>query len=184
MNTPFARIRRGAVFFAIVLVVAIVGFRFLSEPERTWLDSIYLVVITISSVGFGERSVLSPEMQLFTMGVIIFGMLAAAYTIGGFLQMMTEGEISRALGHRRATRDIERLKDHVIICGFGRIGEIVAKEVKRQGRPFVIIDGHPERVAEVMGDATLVLTGDATEEDVLLASCTCYRHSLLLRTSR
>jgi voltage-gated potassium channel len=82
--------------------------------------------------------------------------------------MLTEGELERALGHRRMIRDIERLSAHVIICGFGRMGEILAEDLKRMGRSFVVVDNDAERIVEAESQKYLCLSGDAEEEDTLL----------------
>jgi voltage-gated potassium channel len=168
MKSPLTRIRQGAICLGVILVVATCGYRLFVFDS--WIESLFMVVITVSSVGFSESSNLAPGIQLFTIAVIVFGISATAYTIGGFLQMMTEGEIDRVLGHRRMTRGIERLDAHVIICGFGRIGQNLAKELTRQHRPFVIVEHDLERVAEAREFEYLVISGDATEEDVLLAA--------------
>ena len=167
MKTSLERIRLGAIVFAAILVVAVIGYRI---AGRDWVDAFFMVVITISSVGYAEESSLSPKIQLFTVAVILFGMSAAAYTIGGFIQMMIEGEIDTALGRRRITRGIQQLKEHIIICGFGRIGQILAQDLIRQARAFVIIDSNPERIVEAQQHEYLVLLGDATEEDILLTA--------------
>ena len=130
----------------------------------------YWFIITVSSVGYTEESNISASVQVFSIGVIIIGMSAAAYTIGGFLQMMTEGEIDRALGIRRLTRDIRRLSDHVIVCGYGRIGQILAADLAQQNMPFLIIDTSTDLTIDAQSLGYLVLHGDATEEDVLLAA--------------
>ena len=167
MTEPLHRIRLGGVVLATVLVVAVAGYRFIGQ--RDWLDSLYMVVITISSVGFGEKSDLSASEKMFTVAVIVVGMSAAGYTLGGLLQLMTEGEITRTLGLRRMTNEIERLKDHVIICGFGRMGQILAEELQRQRQPLVIVDHTPEAVTEAQSQGYLAYNGDATEEETLQA---------------
>jgi voltage-gated potassium channel len=164
MRTPLQRIRLGAIVLVVTFVAAVVGYRLCGYA---WLDAVWMVAITVSSVGFGERSVLDAPAKLLTLGVIVFGMSAAFYTIGGLLQMLTEGELERALGHRRMTRDIRRLKDHIIICGFGRMGEILAAELERVQRPFVVIDNDPERILEAADRQYLCLSGDASEETTL-----------------
>jgi len=99
---------------------------------------------------------------------MIFGIGTVFYIVGGLLQMMFEGEINKALGVQRATREIEQLKDHVVICGFGRMGEVLAGELRRQSEPFVVVEKDPERVVEASSLKYLVLSGDATEEDALV----------------
>jgi voltage-gated potassium channel len=168
MRSPLERIRRGALFLGTVLVVALCGYRFFFD--RSWVESLYMVVITVSSVGYTEQSKVEPEEQLFTVAVIVFGISAAAYAIGGLLQMMTEGEIERALGHRRVTREIEKLNNHVILCGYGRIGRNLANELHRRNEPFVIVDNSAERVSAAAESGYLVLNGNATVDEHLLAA--------------
>jgi voltage-gated potassium channel len=166
MKSPLARIRHGATLLAVMFVVAVIGYHHLTG--ETWLESVYWFVITVSSVGYTEDSHEPGKVQAFSIVVIVLGMSAAIYTIGGFLQMMTEGEIDRALGVHRMNRDIRNLKDHVVICGFGRIGESLVDELTVQKRKLLVIDTHPERITEAENLNYLVLGGDATQEDVLL----------------
>lgn len=168
MTTSLERIRRGASYLGIISVVAICGYYYLSG--HTWLESIYWFVITVSSVGYTEDSTIPPELQAFSIAVIIVGMMAAGYTIGGLIQMMTEGEIDRALGIRRITRGIEKLEGHVIICGFGRFGKTLAEELLRNKELFVVIDVESTLTTDAQSLKYLVVTGDATDEDILLAS--------------
>ena len=167
MSTPLRRVCMGAVFLAAVTVLAVVGYRLAGWG---WLDAIYMVVITVATVGYGEVSHLSPGEQVLTMGVILFGISAAVFTLGGFIQMAMEGEIERTLSRGRATRAIERLENHVVVCGFGRIGQILAHELKDEEHAFVVIDSHPVAVAEAESMGYLALLGDATEEQILVAA--------------
>ncbi len=166
MKSPLTKIRLGALILVCVFVTAVIGYHLLEG--YSWIDALWMVVVTISSVGYGEKSTLSDGTKLFTIMVIVFGMSAAFYTIGGLLQMLTEGELERALGHRRMTRDIQRLKNHVIICGFGRMGEILAEDLRRMQKSCVIIDHDSERILEAQEQQHLCLNGDATEEQTLV----------------
>ena len=165
MQSPLKRIRLGAFVLGTILLVAVIGYRVLGD--YSWIDSLWMVVITISSVGYGERSQSEPIVQLFTIAVIILGMSAAVYTFGGFIQFVLEGELEKLLGYRRMTREIERIADHVIICGFGRIGEVLSADLQRQKRPFLIIDNDADRIEAAKSRGHLCLAGDATEEEVL-----------------
>ena len=129
-----------------------------------------MVVITVATVGYGEVSHLSPGEQVLTIGVIVFGISAAVFTLGGFIQMMMEGEIERTLSHGRAARAIERLEQHVILCGYGRIGQILAQELSGAKHPFVVIDSDAAALAEAESLGYLALLGDATEEQVLISA--------------
>ncbi len=165
MKTPLERIRLGALFLVAIVLVAVVGYRLLGYD---WIGALWMVVVTVSSVGYAEESTRGPWFQLFTIGVIVVGMSAAVYTIGGFIQMVTEGELEKVLGRRRVTKEIQRLQDHVIICGFGRVGQILAEDMRRQTRPFVVIDKDPEQIEAAVAAGVLCLHGDATEDDVLI----------------
>ncbi len=167
MNPSFVRIRRGAIVLAMVLVAAVCGYRWFGW---SWLDALYMVVITMATVGYGEHSQLPPPQQAFTIVVILVGISAAVYTFGGFIQMMTEGEIEKVVGTRRMAREIGNLKDHVIVCGFGRIGQILADELSRHHHPFVVIDTSVERIEHARSLGYLAQVGDATEEEVLMAA--------------
>ena len=162
---PLKRMRLGLVILVIIFVVAVCGYRI---SGRSLLDSVYMVVVTLSSVGYGETSSLSPPLQVFTILLIVFGASTAVYIVGGFVQMMAEGEINRALGRRRVNREIERLTGHVIICGFGRVGETLAEELHRRKYAFVVLDNDPERITEAISLGYLALTDDATQEEALM----------------
>lgn len=126
-----------------------------------------MVVVTISTVGFGERSSLPVEVQLLTIGVIILGVTATAYTFGSLVQYMLEGELDRVLGNRRRNKMISRLSSHIIICGYGRIGEDLAVMLKDRGFGLVVIDHDSERTEAVRDLNMPAITGDATMENVL-----------------
>jgi voltage-gated potassium channel len=166
MQSSIKRIVVGASFFLLTNIVAILGYRF---AGWSWLDSIYMVVITIFGVGFGEIGPMTPALRVFTIFVIIAGCTSLGYIVTGFLQTITEGEIKRALGVRRMMRDIDLLRDHVIICGYGRIGQILARKMQENNMPFVLIDNDSDRVAEAEADGFLVQLGSATDESVLEA---------------
>jgi voltage-gated potassium channel len=176
MSTPLRRVCIGAVVLVGVFVAAVLGYRI---AGRSWLDAVYMVIITISTVGYGESSNLSPGQQVLTIGVIVFGISAAFFTLGGFVQMMLEGEIERTLRLGRTTRAIEGLENHVVVCGFGRIGQILAHELKSNSQSFVVIDSDPEKIAEAQNLGYLVLLGDATEEEILVSAGVARAHSLV-----
>ncbi len=166
MSSTFTRIRRGAVLLALVGICSVLGYKFLGGYG--WLEAAYMVVITISTVGYGEHTAQTPVMQLWSIAVILLGVSASIYTIGGFLQLLLEGEVDRALGKRRMTNEIDRLTDHVIICGFGRLGSDLANQLKHRSIPFLVIDIDPDKTVlanDEMG--LLAVTGDATEDFVL-----------------
>ena len=166
LKSPLVRIRNGLIVLGMVFVSAVIGFRLLGDYN--WVSALWMTVITISSVGFSESTDSTALLQLFTVGVIVFGMSAAAYTFGGFVQMMLEGELEVFLGQRRMTLGIEHLSDHVIVCGFGRIGEVLSNDLKHSQREFVVIDAGEERFEAAKSFGYLCICGDATSDEILL----------------
>ena len=136
----------------------------------TFLDAIYMVVITIFGVGYGEvQPLTSTTLKVFTILVIIAGVLSVAYTVSGFVQLITEGEIRKLLNVKRMNKDIELLEDHVIICGFGRIGQMVARQLKKAHQPFIVLDNNADRVELAREQGYLMYLGNATDEHSLQA---------------
>jgi len=168
IQSPLSRMRRGLVILGATIVVAVCAHKVLTGG--TWLDALYMVMITISSVGFTETSQLSPALQVYFILLILVGMSAVGYTLGGLLQMMTAGELQRAMELRRMSRDISQLSGHVILCGYGRMGQILAAELKRQQQPLVVLERDSGRAAECEEAGYLTIQGDATEESQLLAA--------------
>jgi voltage-gated potassium channel len=165
MNRGIKRVIAGTLFFCGTLTIAIVGYVL---AGWSWMDATYMVVITIFGVGYGEvKPVDTPALRLFTICVIIAGTTSAVYVVGAFLQMVTEGEINRAIGVRRMNRDIESLKKHVIVCGFGRIGQILARQLSQSKLPFIVIDNDKMRVEMAESLGYLVKFGNAADEVIL-----------------
>lgn len=165
MQTPLVRIRAGAVSLAIVFLLSICAYRFLGD--YTWLEAIWMVVVTISTVGFGEQSESNEAVQITTILLIIVGVSAAAYTFGGLAQLALEGEVERALGRKRMDREISKLRDHIVICGFGRLGSDLANQLRYRAESFVVIDIDPAKVIVANEQGAPTVTGDATDETIL-----------------
>jgi voltage-gated potassium channel len=165
ISPPLRRILTGGALFLFVCLVAVAGYM-----AAGWRldDAVYMVVITIFGVGYGEvQPIESAGLRALTILVIIAGYGAVIYTVGGFMQMVIDGELNRAMGARRMTKGIERLSGHTIICGIGRLGTILARELHASGRPFVAIDADLKRLQDAEERGYLVLHGDATEEEIL-----------------
>ncbi|GAB4213790.1 MAG: potassium channel protein [Synechococcales cyanobacterium] len=167
MSGSIRNIISGAICFGITVFVAISGYVFAGWPL---LDAIYQVVITVFGVGFGEvRPIVTPAMRVFTMFVIIAGSTSAIYMVSGIVQLLTEGEIKLALEKRHMSRSIESLQQHVIICGYGDMGQILVKQLQESSQPLVVIDTHPDRISQLEGLDILHYQGNATDENVLKA---------------
>ncbi|QEG39660.1 potassium channel family protein [Roseimaritima ulvae] len=164
-DSPLQRITRGAAVLGAIFAISVLGYRFIGGYP--WTESIWMVVITISTVGFSERSTLPIGVQLWTIGVILFGISASVYAVGGLIQWMLEGELERLLGNRRMTQELNQLNRHVIICGFGRMGNALAEDLQHAGRAVVVIDDDPEACEATQSAGYASVLGDATDEDVL-----------------
>jgi voltage-gated potassium channel len=136
----------------------------------TFFDSIYQVIITLSTVGFQEVNPLSEQGRVATMLLIVCGVGSFAYLVGSFTQVLIEGRLQEIWGRRRVQKAIDKLDGHIIICGCGRIGAIVAERVLNEGHGAVIIEKNPDVVRELEEKGILHLAGDATDDDVLLAA--------------
>jgi voltage-gated potassium channel len=162
------RILIGAGFFLTTLIAAVLGY---TIAGWTLLDAIYMVVITIFGVGYGEvNPIQTPALKVFTMLVILAGTTSAVYIVGGFLQLITEGEIYRAFHEGRMTKGIETLRNHVIICGYGRIGQILSTEMEVAKQAFVIVDSNGDRLTKTRDRGYFTLLGNAADEQVLISA--------------
>lgn len=167
MQESFKRILTGTIIFVLTVIVAIIGYVLFGW---TLLDSIYMVVITIFGVGYGEVKPLetAPE-KIFTMLVILAGTTSAVYIVGGFVQMVAGGEINRVLDNQRKSKQIESLENHAIICGFGRMGQILAQQLQQDRQKFVVVELQSDRVAKAESLGYLVEEGNATDENLLIS---------------
>ena len=154
-------------FFLIVLVGTI-GYGVIEGWPPT--DSFYMTLITLSTVGFQEVRPLSDFGRIFTAGLIIFGIAIVGYTFGNFTAFLIEGELKQLFRKRKVTKAIEKLQDHIIICGYGHEGRHAGDELKRSKVPFVVIELDAELAQRLDNEGLLVVQGDATSDDVLLSA--------------
>ena len=134
-------------------------------------DALYMVVITLSTVGYGEvQPVESFLERSHTILLIALGTLAVGYTLSALISFITEGEIQHFLGSHRVRKQIQELKDHVIVAGYGRMGRLLCAELRSAGVPFILIDRTDDLNSEFESLDILYLTGDATDEDLLRAA--------------
>lgn len=157
--------------FVLVILVSVIIFGTMGYAiiERwTLLDALYMTFITLSTVGFREVYVLSPSGRVFTMILIVVGVAGAAYTIRIIGELIVEGEIKRLLGRRKMEKGLKKLADHYIVCGFGRVGARIAKELGARKVPFVVIDKDPQRIEQAEKDGFLFIQGDSTSDQTLI----------------
>jgi voltage-gated potassium channel len=153
---------------AAIAVVGTVGF--MAIEEMSIVDAVYMTVITISTVGFGEIHTLTPEGRLFTIALVAAGVGIIGYRLGTMIEFVVGGQLSGIYRRRNMDRRIDRLRGHFIICGYGRVGEAVAREFGRHQAPFVVIDQGRESLSRLADAGYLFVEGDATVDEVLIAA--------------
>ena len=152
----------GVMLFGTVGYVAIEGW--------TPFDALYMTVITIASVGFGEVHPLSMAGRFFTIVLIVVGLGTAAYSFSTITASLVEGDLGHLWEKRKMERRIAGLRDHVIVCGGGETGRHIARELLQTRTPFVCVERDPAQIEALVrvGEAMLYIVGDATDQDVLL----------------
>jgi voltage-gated potassium channel len=128
------------------------------------LDSLYMTVITFSTVGFGEIRQLSPNGRIFTLILIVLGVGFVAYVIGNVIQFLVEGRIRLILGRHKLDKKIDRLNSHYIVCGYGRMGRAFCRYLSQRHLDFVVIEKNTNRIPVMNEDGILYVTGEATQE--------------------
>ena len=165
MNVP-KKLLFPIIIFLILLLSGIFGYMYIEGWDL--LDSLYMTIITISTVGYGEVREIGPGGRVFTILLIIFGVSIITYTVSLVVETLVAGEIRSVLGRRKVSKKIKSLKDHYIICGYGRIGSIICKELTRKAIPLMVIEKDEHVQEELEQDEILYLQGDATHEETLL----------------
>lgn len=150
---------------ASVVVGGTVGYVAI-EGWSPW-DAFYMTVITITTVGYREVHVLTGAGQVFTVILLFGGVGAALYTFTLVATAVVEGGLPNRLQWRRRERMLDTIKDHFIVCGYGRIGSTVAAQLRRENVPFVVLERDPVRYQAALDDGALAVEGDASREDVL-----------------
>jgi voltage-gated potassium channel len=150
-----------------VLLIAVGTLGYHAIEGWTWFDSLYMTVITLTTVGFREVGELSRAGQVFTMLLALGGVFTLFYAAGAVIGSIVSGEIRTFFGSRRMERSLAELKDHLIVCGFGRMGRLVCQEFSAQGLQFVVVDHETELLEELRMPGGLALHGDATSDEVL-----------------
>jgi len=148
-----------------VMVVGTAGFHYIEGWP--WFDGFYMVVITLTTIGYQEVHPLSHAGRVFNVFVILAGVSLVLLAIGSLSQALLEFELQSFFGRRRMEREIERLDGHFIICGMGRVGRSVARELARTPVPFVMIENADLKRLRFTHENWLVIPGDATQEPTL-----------------
>jgi voltage-gated potassium channel len=163
--SPGRRFLIAVVGILALTVVGAIGYRVIEGFPL--IDALYMSVITISTVGYGEVHSLSPAGRVFTILLIVTGVGTAFYLLATAAELLIEGQLRDFLGATAMQRKIHQLEGHVIICGYGRFGRVVAEELLRHSVPIVVIDPDPALTPEFERTGLLYLTASALEDEIL-----------------
>ena len=162
------KLRIALIMLAGIIAMGTCGYYFFENMPI--FDAFYMTVITISTVGFSEIRPLSMLGRSITVIIIILGISVGTYTAGIIVQWLVGGELQKIFGRRKLQKQIANLKNHFIICGFGRIGHIVCQELYEEKIDFVVIEQDPAALADMQAEKYLFLEMDATTEEALMAA--------------
>ncbi len=149
----------------MVLLFGALGYRFIAD--YSWVEAFYMTIITVTTVGFGEIRPLSTEGKIFTVFLIILSVFIFAYALTVITEYILSRNSLQLLKKKKVRNQIENLKDHVVVCGFGRNGMQAAERLEAYKKPFVVIERDKE-IIEKYEDEVLFVEGDANEDEVLL----------------
>ncbi len=161
----FNRIFIILMMFIILLAVGAIGYSFLLDVSL--VDGLYMTIITISTVGYGEVGVMSDQAKFFTMALIFLGVGTAGYTFTSIVVTLIEGGIKDIWRNRKMDRKIADLSNHYILCGAGETGEVVVEQFINKGYQFVVIENNEDVANQLIKKNILTIFGDATEEETL-----------------
>jgi len=165
MNVP-RKLLFSILMLLVVVLFGICGYTWIEGWDL--LDSLYMTIITLSTVGYGEVREIGSGGRVFTVLLIVFGLFTITYIVGLVAETLVAGEIRSVLGRRKVSKKIKSLRDHYIICGYGRIGSIICKGLTRKAIPLMVIEKDEQVQEQLEEDEILYLQGDATHEETLL----------------
>ena len=165
LASPLRNLVAGLIFMLVVMVASTIAY---VAQGWSWSDAAYMVVLTVYTVGYDEvRPIDTAALRAITIGMIVFGCTGMIFLTGTLIQLITVSQFQAFFGTRRMQKDIDQLTGHVIICGFGRIGQSLVVDLKAGGQEFVVVDRGDSRLEAAKAQGCLTIQGDATDEEIL-----------------
>src|SRR4030042_737687 len=165
LSSPLQNLLRGVGLLLIVIFAGTIGYRFIEGWPL--VDSLYMTVTTISTVGYGEVHPLSTAGRIFSILLILGGVGAVFYILTTLVQHIVEGEFGIRIGRQRMEAKIKKLNNHFILCGYGRVGQAIASILSQQEAKFVVIDRDREIINKAQQAGCLTIQEDATKDESL-----------------
>lgn len=160
----FIRLKWSVGIFILVLAAGTIGFRLLEDNVTTLLDSFFFTLVTVTTIGYGNITPQTLAGKILDIGVILTGVGAALGAIQTLFEVVVKRKIREVL--KLPERAVD-MKNHFIVCGYGKVGKALARSLQGENLPYVVIETDHSRVAEMVADAIPVVEGDARKEDVL-----------------
>jgi voltage-gated potassium channel len=168
LDSPVRNLTVGVTYTITVMILATAAYMAAGWSFR---DAIYMVIVTVYTVGYNEvRPIDTPALNLITIGLIVLGCTGIIFLTGALVQFFTLSQINKTIGLKRMKTQIDELSEHVVVCGFGRLGTVLARSLSASSAGFVIIEENEARAAEARLQGHLCILGDATSEAILLAA--------------
>ena len=163
--SPRRKLFWGICALCVIVATGVIGYVIIEG--WSFIDALYMTIITITTVGYEEVHPLSAGGRIFSILLIIGGVGGALYVLSSIVQFIIEGQLGTTLGRRRMERTIAKLKEHFILCGYGRVGQEIARIFTEERVPFVVIDKDQESITSVEKDGHLYVLADATDDEAL-----------------
>ncbi|MEF2145905.1 MAG: potassium channel protein [Desulfovibrionaceae bacterium] len=157
----------GSILLILIFIIGVCGFMWIEGWD--FVSSFYMVVITLSTVGYGEVHPLSSTGRMFAALLIMSGVGGFMYIVASFSQVLVEGRLHVLWGRRRMQKAIGKLDNHFIVCGYGRIGSVVVQEIRNEGHIPVVIEQSQDLIQKMELEGILCVEGDATDDELLLS---------------
>jgi voltage-gated potassium channel len=154
----------------LLAVIALGTLGYVVLAGGSFIDALYMTIITVTTVGFKEAFPLTPVGKAFTIVLIVTGLGLVFYFLNTIIEDTMEGRIRKIFGRRKMEKNMARMRDHVVVAGFGRMAEVVCKELEEAGVEFIIVENSPQRFAVAEERNYNVLNASATDEDALVAA--------------